>query len=83
MSTSKFLGLDDPINKDAKLDAEDVSFTIEFETPIALRMIDASHDAFTLQEPSLMAGSAIIQAESASEGMGPAPGGTSAIGSER
>ena len=34
MSTSKFLGLDVPIKLDAKLDTEDVSFTIEFDTPM-------------------------------------------------
>ncbi len=34
MSISKFLGLDAPTKLDAKIDAEDVSFTIEFDTPM-------------------------------------------------
>lgn len=50
LSTSKFLGLDAP----AKLDGEDVSFTIEFETPDAPRMIDAKYGGFELEDPSLM-----------------------------
>ena len=41
---------------DAKIDAEDVSFTIEFETPDAPRMINASYEAFALEDPSLMDG---------------------------
>jgi hypothetical protein len=40
LSTSKFLGLDAPGKLDAKLDAEDVHFTIEFETPDG-RVVDA------------------------------------------
>ena len=37
-SISKLLGLDAPSKVHAKFDAEDVSFTIEFETPDAPRM---------------------------------------------
>ena len=47
-----FLGLDAP----AKFDAEDISFTIEFETPDAPRMIDAKYDVFALEDPPLMDG---------------------------
>ena len=83
VSTSKFLGLDTPTKLDAKLDTEDVSFTIEFETPYAPRMIDAKYGVFALKHPSLMAGSAIIRAESASEALSPSPRGTSPVGSER
>ena len=50
------LGLNGTTKLDAKLDAEDVSFTIEFETPDALRMIDASYDVFELGDPSLVDG---------------------------
>ena len=56
MSVSKFLGLDAPTRMNAKLDAEDVCFTIEFGTPDAPRMIDASHDVFRLEVPSLKDG---------------------------
>ena len=56
VSTSKFLGLDAPTKLDAKLDAEDVSFTIEFETPDAPRMIDASYDVIALEDPPLTEG---------------------------
>ncbi len=56
MSVSKFLGLDAPNKLDAKSDAEDVSFTIEFETPDAPRMIDAKYGVFALKDPSLMGG---------------------------
>ena len=54
LSVSKFLGLDAPVKMDAKFDAEVVKCTIEFETPYAPRMIDASHDAFALEDLSLM-----------------------------
>ncbi len=49
VTVSKFLGLDAPTKLGAKLDTEDVCFTIEFETPDAPRMIDASHDVFELE----------------------------------
>jgi hypothetical protein len=51
-----FLRLDSPANLDANFETEDVIFTIEFETPDALRMIDASHDVSTPEGPSLMEG---------------------------
>ena len=40
----------------AEVDAEEVSFTIEFETPSAPHKMDASLDIFALEDPSLMEG---------------------------
>ena len=54
VSTSKFLGLDTPAKLDAKIDTEDVSFTIEFETREPTRMIDVSSDGFALGAKSIM-----------------------------
>lgn len=56
LSTSKFLGLDAPTRMNAEVDAEEVSFTIEFETPGAPHKMDASLDIFELGDPSLMEG---------------------------
>ena len=56
VSTSKFLGLDTPTKLDAKLDTEDVSFTIQFKTPGAPHKMDANLDIFALGNPSLMEG---------------------------
>ena len=49
MSTSKFLGLDAPTRMNAEVDAEEVSFTIEFETPGAPHKMDASLDILRLE----------------------------------
>jgi len=46
--------MDGTIELDARIREGHVSFTIEFETPYAPRMIDASHDAFALEDLSLM-----------------------------
>ena len=57
LSTSKFFGLDASAKlEDPKLDAEDVCFTIEFDTPEPPRTIDAVRDVFALEEPSLVDG---------------------------
>ena len=48
MNVSKFLGLDAPAKLEARFDDEDVSFTIEFETPEPPRMIAA----IALEDPS-------------------------------
>lgn len=56
VTVSKFLGLDAPTKLGSKLDTENVYFTIEFETPGAPRVIDASYDGFALEDPPLMEG---------------------------
>ena len=56
LSKSKFLGLDAPTRMNAEVDAEEVSFTIEFEMPGAPHKMDASLDIFALEDPSLMEG---------------------------
>ena len=45
-----------PLKLDGKFDSEDVSFTIEFETPDAPLMIDAKYGGFALEDLSLMEG---------------------------